>query len=87
VRRAFSLVIDKQSVVDRITRAGELPADSFVPPGAADYEPYNDCGKRDIAEAKRLLAEAGVPEGKGFPMINYLYSEGELNEAIAVAVD
>ena len=30
VRRAFSLVIDKQAIVDRITRAGELPADSFV---------------------------------------------------------
>jgi len=84
VRKAFSLVIDKPSIVERITRAGELPADSFVPPGAAGYEPYDECGKRDIAEAKRLLAEAGYPDGKGFPMVNYLYSEGELNEAIAV---
>ena len=84
VRRAFSLVIDKPSIVERITRAGELPADSFVPPGAAGYEPYNECGRRDVAEAKRLLAEAGYPDGQGFPMVNYLYSEGELNEAIAV---
>ncbi|MGA0112131.1 MAG: peptide ABC transporter substrate-binding protein, partial [Chthoniobacterales bacterium] len=84
VRRAFSLVIDKPSIVERITRAGELPADSFVPPGAAGYAPYDACGRRDIAEAKRLLAEAGYPDGKGFPMVNYLYSEGELNEAIAI---
>ena len=84
VRRAFSLVIDKPSIVERITRAGELPADSFVPPGAAGYEPYDECGKQDIAEAKRLMAEAGYPGGEGFPMVNYLYSEGELNEAIAI---
>ncbi|MBU3666319.1 MAG: peptide ABC transporter substrate-binding protein [Chthoniobacterales bacterium] len=84
VRRAFSLVIDKKSIVDRITRAGELPAGSFVPPGAGGYEPCDECGTKDTAEAKRLLAEAGYPDGKGFPMVNYLYSEGELNEAIAV---
>ena len=84
VRRAFSMVIDKQSIVDRITRAGELAADSFVPPGAGGYEPFGECGERDVEEAQRLLAAAGFPGGEGFPMVNYLYSEGELNEAIAV---
>ena len=84
VRRAFSLVIDKQSIVERITRAGELPADSFVPPGAAGYQPYDECGGMNVEEARRLLAEAGFPGGVGFPMVNYLYSEGELNEAIAI---
>jgi oligopeptide transport system substrate-binding protein len=84
VRRAFSLVIDKQSIVDRITRAGELPADSFVPPGAGGYDPFTGGPRRDPDEARRLLAEAGFPGGEGFPMVTYLYSEGELNEAIAV---
>jgi oligopeptide transport system substrate-binding protein len=83
VRRAFSLVIDKQLIVDKITRGGELPADSIVPPNCAGYQPppgltYNP------EEARRLLAEAGYPGGKGFPLVTYLYSEGELNEAIAV---
>lgn len=84
VRRAFSLVIDKPSIVGRITRAGELPADSFVPPGAGGYVPMGCGGGRDPEEARRLLSEAGFPGGKGFPMVTYLYSEGELNEAIAV---
>jgi oligopeptide transport system substrate-binding protein len=84
VRRAFSLVIDKQSIVDRITRAGELPAGSFVPPGAGGYDPIDACENFDPAEARRLLAAAGYPEGRSFPMVTYLYSEGELNEAIAV---
>ena len=84
VRRAFSLVIDKQSIVDRITRAGELPADGFVPPGAGGYESVRGCGGRDPEEARRLLADAGYPGGEGFPLVTYLYSEGELNEAVAV---
>lgn len=83
VRRAFSLAVDKRAIVDRITRAGELPADSFVPPGAGGYEPPSGAG-RDVREARRLLVEAGYPDGKGFPMVTYLYSEGELNEAIAI---
>ncbi len=83
VRRAFSLAIDKKSIVDRITRAGELPADSFVPPGAGGYKPAAGSA-RDVVEARRLLADAGFPGGKGFTIVTYLYSEGEMNEAVAV---
>jgi oligopeptide transport system substrate-binding protein len=83
VRRAFSLVVDKQLIVDKITRAGEKPASSLVPPGAAGYQPPPGPA-RDPEEARHLLADAGYPGGKGFPLVTYLYSEGELNEAIAV---
>jgi oligopeptide transport system substrate-binding protein len=83
VRRAFSLVIDKQLIVDKITRAGELPAGSLVPPGCAGYQSPPG-PKYDPDEARRLLAEAGYPGGKGFPLVTYLYKEGEENEDIAV---
>lgn len=83
VRRAFSLAIDKDRIVNKITRAGERPADSLVPPGIAGYVSPEGLGA-DPAEARRLLAEAGFPDGKGFPLCRYLYSESELNEAIAV---
>jgi len=83
VRRAFSLVVDRDSLVQKITRAGEVPATSFVPPGTAGYQPPAGPA-RDPERARRLLAEAGYPGGRGFPMAQYLYSEGELNEAIAV---
>ncbi|MGA3170163.1 MAG: peptide ABC transporter substrate-binding protein [Chthoniobacteraceae bacterium] len=83
VRRAFAMAIDKRLIVDKITRAGEQPASSIVPPGCAGYQPppgldYNP------GEARRLLAQAGYPGGKGFPLVTYLYKEGELDEAIAV---
>ena len=37
VRRAFAMAVDKRRIVEKITRAGELPAASFVPPGIAGY--------------------------------------------------
>ncbi len=83
VRRAFSLVVDRKRIVDKITRAGEIPAGSLVPPGTAGYDPPPG-PPSDSELARSLLAEAGYPGGGGFPVVYYLYSEGELNEAIAV---
>jgi oligopeptide transport system substrate-binding protein len=83
VRRAFSLAVDKKRIVEKITRAGELPAPGFVPPGIPGYEGTEGVAF-DPEEAARLMAEAGYPGGKGFPNARYLYSKSELNEAIAV---
>ena len=83
VRKAVSLVIDKPLLVEKISRAGEVPASSLVPPGTAGYQPPQGLS-RDVAQAQRLMAEAGYPGGKDFPQVTYLYSEGELNEGLAV---
>ena len=83
MRKAFSLVVDKRDLVDKITRAGEQPAAGFVPPGTPGYTspPGLD---RNPELARQLLADAGYPGGNGFPHVNYLYSEGDLNEKIAI---
>lgn len=84
VRLAFSLVVDKQVIVDKITRAGEVPAFSFVPPGTAGYEPPPGL-TRDPERARRLLAEAGYPGGQGFPVVYYLFKgDSDLDRDIAV---
>jgi oligopeptide transport system substrate-binding protein len=83
VRQALALTVDNAAIVRRITRAGELPAAGFVPPGLEGYAPIEGLGY-DPERARALLAEAGFPKGHGFPLSVYLYSEGELNEAIAV---
>jgi oligopeptide transport system substrate-binding protein len=83
VRRAFSLVIDKKLLVEKITRAGEPPATGFVPPGTAGYTSPPGLA-RDPELARKLLADAGFPGGKNFPRVTYLYDERELNEKIAI---
>jgi oligopeptide transport system substrate-binding protein len=85
VRRAFCLSIDKDYLVQRITRAGELPATSFVPPGAGGgYQPPPGL-KLDPDAARKLMAEAGYPGGSGFPVVYYLYrADSGIDEDIAV---
>ena len=83
VRKAFSMAIDRKSITTKITRAGESTALSFVPPGIPGYTAPEGLPE-NAQEARRLLAEAGFPGGKGFPLTTYLYSEGELNEGVAV---
>ncbi|MFV0336979.1 MAG: peptide ABC transporter substrate-binding protein [Chthoniobacterales bacterium] len=83
IRKAFSMVIDKEAIVQRITRAGEQAATALVPPGIEGYLPGTGL-PYDPEKARKLLTAAGYPGGKNFPLTTYLYSEGELNEAIAV---
>lgn len=83
VRRAFAMAVDRRKITDKITRAGETPSTSFVPPGIHGYRAADGLPE-EISTARRLMTEAGYPEGKGFPLTTYLYSEGELNEGVAV---
>jgi oligopeptide transport system substrate-binding protein len=86
VRKALALAINKQEIVEGATRAGEVPARSIVPPIIRQYMPYEPaiCGEYDPKEARKLLAQAGFPGGKGFPKIPILYNSGEeLHKTIA----
>ena len=83
VRRALAMAVDKRRIVEKITRAGELPATSFVPPGIADYVSPEGLAY-DPAAARQLLVEAGFPDGKGFPLTTFLYNESQQNRDVAV---
>ena len=84
VRLAFSLVIDKPYLTEQITRAGEVPAESLVPPGTAGYQPPAGLG-RDPERARKLLAEAGFPGGAGFPIVYYLFKgDSDLDHNIGI---
>ncbi len=85
VRKAFSHAIDRERIVERITRAGEEPASSFTPPGAGGYAPPSG-PQLDLKAARALLAEAGYPGGAGFPRVTYLYNSSELQDYIAVEI-
>jgi oligopeptide transport system substrate-binding protein len=90
LRRALSLVIDRDRLAHSVLRVGELPAYGWIPPGvshyASQYFDYRDrsMAKR-IAEARRLYAQAGYSAAK--PLAFELrYNAGEVHNKLAVAV-
>jgi len=68
VRRALALAIDRQALVERVTRGGQRPALSLVPQGLGGYEP-SAIIDGDQEEARTLLAAAGFAGGAGFPRL------------------
>jgi len=86
VRKALNLVIDRAVITEHVLSLGQLPAVTFVPPGLAGYAPAASAIRSDVAEARRLLAEAGFPGGKGFPHLGLLYNTNEDHKRVAEVV-
>lgn len=85
VRRALALAVDRAAIVKNILRGGQTPAHALTPPGLAGYTPPAALA-HDLAAAKKLLAEAGFPEGRGFPRVELTTISSEINQRIAEAV-
>jgi len=85
VRRSLALSIDRESLVKNVTLAGEQPAYNFLPQNLLGYRSVHTF-KADLDEARRLLAEAGYPAGKGFPRAELLYNTLEKHRSIAEAL-
>jgi oligopeptide transport system substrate-binding protein len=81
VRKALSIAFDRQALVDQVVRGGQIPALGIVPEMAG----YTGLGepKLDVAAARKLLAEAGYPNGTGFPKTTILYNTHDSHKAIA----
>lgn len=92
VRRALNLAIDRELICDTLG-AGQIPAAGFVPPGFLDadgndfFETAGDYGistnLSKVDEAKALLAEAGFPDGVGFPEFTIMYNTSEAHKMVA----
>ncbi|MCD8283626.1 MAG: peptide ABC transporter substrate-binding protein [Opitutae bacterium] len=88
VRRALSLALDRKALSENVLRAGETPAFRLVPEIAVATDAGNsgDDMRANVAEARRLLAEAGFPDGKNFPEISYLYNTSDGAQFFAQAI-
>lgn len=95
VRKAFSMAIDRQSLIDNVTQANQQPAHALVPPSIAGAdgkmfrEMYldNDYITENVEEAKKLLAE-GLAEEKmsALPEVTLLYNTSEGHKKLAEAI-
>lgn len=99
VREALSFAIDRKHVADVIMQGTYSPAKNFVGPGVSDaaagssFEAvttatYGDHFSTenyaaDLEKAKKLLADAGYPEGKGFPQFEYLTNDSGYHKSVA----
>jgi peptide/nickel transport system substrate-binding protein/oligopeptide transport system substrate-binding protein len=71
VRLAFALAIDREALCGSALRGFAVPAYSMLPPGFPAYrgEEFREVQEYDPERARRLLAEAGYPDGRGFPTV------------------
>lgn len=81
VRRALSMCLDREAITRDILKAGQVPATHFTPP-MPGYQPPKGLAY-DREQARKLLAEAGYPDGKGFPQVELLYNTLEAHKVVA----
>ncbi len=85
VRRALAMAIDRESIVKNVSRGGQIPANYFTPPSTAGYTTRARIPS-DVEAAKALLAEAGYPNGEGFPKASIIFNTSENHRSIAAAI-
>jgi oligopeptide transport system substrate-binding protein len=85
VRKALAYSIDRQLLVDKVTKCGQIPAYSFTPPGTNGYQPTTEI-PFDPVLAKSLLDEAGFSEENPFPKLEILFNTNEDHRKLALAI-
>ena len=85
VRKALAYSVDRVAITEHVTKGGQLPAYAFTPPGTLGYTAAVKQGY-DIELARKFLADAGYPNGEGFPSLELLYNTHEDHRKIAVAI-
>lgn len=85
VRQAISKMIDRDAITQHLLNGAGLPAAQIVPPGMGGHDPQLRPDRYDPAGARRLLAEAGYPEGFGLTIHSSndrFASDGDLGQAL-----
>jgi oligopeptide transport system substrate-binding protein len=76
VRRAFGFATDRETLADVVLRGYVAPGTGgFIPPGMPGHSARIGLSY-DPEGARKLLAEAGYPKGRGFPLVDWLLARG-----------
>ena len=86
VRQAFALAVDWARLVNLAASGTEVPATGMVPPGIPGRPTGDYSQHADPVKAKELLAEAGYPNGAGFPDVAYLSGGGDVDEGFLAQI-
>jgi len=79
------MALNREEITRVATGAGEVPAFSLVPPSMPNYK-QQPCPSYNPEAARKLMAEAGYPDGRGFPKLEILYNTDQAHQAIAELV-
>jgi len=88
VRKAFSAAINRQSLIDYVLKGEQIPATTFACPGIFGHVPPEEgvgIGY-DPEAARKYLADAGYPGGKGLPEVTLMFNTSEAHAKIAQAI-
>lgn len=85
VRQALSMAVDRDKVTKNVLQDTVISAYSITPPDTLGYYPPR-LFSHDVAKARELLAEAGYPNGEGWPGLELTYNTSEDHRKVAVAL-
>lgn len=85
VRQAMSMSVNRETLINTVLKQSAEPAYSITPPGTLGYQPPQ-LFSYDPEKARSLLADAGYPDGEGWPGIELIYNTSESHRQVAVAL-
>jgi len=88
VRQAFAKAVDKATLINKVLEGAVVQADTIIPPGMPGYNASAaNIQALNVADAQKLLADAGFPGGKDFPKVALAINNQDPNYAkIAAAL-
>lgn len=88
VRKALASAIDRKSIIENVVQRPWLaPLSCTTPPRILGHQEWGTCGYTfDPEQAQAYLAEAGYPDGEGFPILKFWFNRADYNEDVIEAV-
>lgn len=94
VRKALNLAIDRKTIIENVVQIDAEPAYSFLAPGygvdgkdiTADRGTFGLSETADVEAAQAALAEAGYPNGEGFPTLQLSYYSNDTVKKVVEAL-
>ena len=96
VRKALAYSINRKKITGIVLKGGQMPAFSMVPYGLRDAAGNDfsktsgkhllEDGNQNFEDAKKLLSEAGYPDGKDFPALTLEYNTSEAHKSVAETI-